>query len=245
MSARPLTELDSLTRLALEDLDVVVSDKSSRHAILYFHGFPGPFEKLPSNEPRIADEIYLDVKADFDFYYPLYSLKRTAGFSFEETLKDGIRVFEHINSQKKYTSLTVIGQSWGAVIAVELARKHLLDQLILITPFVGIPTGKVAQGMVAHYSSLYPGLLKPNLKAEYVSEIEIIAANHSPSGALISSKNAVRIFASENDEVVPIELVRKIAAQNPLITLEILNGQTHKVEDREPLRKALLKLLKP
>jgi esterase/lipase len=217
-------------------LKILKSQTDHRKALLYFHGFPGPYEALPPGEFRIVDALRDDIVKAYDFYYPLYSLKEERAFNFEETIADGMTALEFVLQNKAYDSIVLVGQSWGAIIAMAVSRQFQFEKILLITPFLALPTGEAAVQLFNHYSARYPRLLPQTEKARFQQQIENISNLHNPQDALQATRTEIFIFASENDEVISLKKIREAVGEKSDVYIFVLPGQTHKVEDRGALQ---------
>jgi esterase/lipase len=243
MSSISLQSSPAMTTVHVGTLNMLVSKTDHENALLYFHGFPGPFEVLPPGELRIADQLHSDIVEMHDYYYPLYSLKSGGKFNFEETIQDGFRALDFLHRQKAYKSVTIVGQSWGAVIALALSRKFYFKKILLITPFLFVPTGSAALQTIQYYSEKYPELLPPGQVGTFVGQIERIAASYCPKEAFLATTAPSIVFASDADEVVPFKKIADLVSKKATAKLIILEGQTHKVEGRTSFRKAVQEIL--
>lgn len=237
--AMPVTSLqnsESMSEFTLGQLRVLKSKTKHRHALLYFHGFPGPYEVLQPGEFRIVDALHDDIVSHYDLYYPLYTLKHAGPFSFEETLQDGLKVLNYILEAKQYESIVLVGQSWGAVIAMAVSREYNFEKILLITPFLSIPSGEGARLMFNYYSEKYPELLPRSEAQRFEEQIESIRCFHNPKEALLGSSSKICVFAAENDEIISLKKIYEAVKDKRSIEVILLPNQTHKVEDRFALQ---------
>lgn len=235
MAPRALTTPGFLETSTFEGLEILTTPPRHDRALLYFHGFPGPYTTSSASELRVADQLFPEIFPHFDFYYPLYSRKAAGTFSFEQTIDDGRKAFRFLRSRQSYRSVTLVGQSWGAVIALALARDASFERVILITPFVALPTGASALKTAQHYSAKHPDLLAPERVPEIVAQIERLAKDQSPAEALAKLRSEKIVFAASADEVIPLKAIQHILNATGPARLHVIEGSTHELEDREEL----------
>jgi pimeloyl-ACP methyl ester carboxylesterase len=235
MTVIPLADSENIEKHDIGNIDLLVSNHQSKRAILYLHGFPGPYEELPIGETRFVDHLFRYVSHSFDFYYPLYTICKQSPFSFIDSLADVALVLDFLLKSKTYESVTLIGQSWGAVVALSLTARFDFSKVILVTPFLHIPYGVEGQSLVKKYSQQYPLLLQPIQLPKLMDEFDYMAKFLSPAHFLPSIDCPTSIFAAEQDEIVPLRIVHKILAHNPKARLHVLVGQSHKIEKRSEL----------
>lgn len=219
-----------VNRITVEEIDVICSNQNHENAILYIHGFPGPYETLQPGTLRVADQLFDYLSSKFDFYYPLYTIKQS--FSLLNSLSDCAKVLKEITNKNKYSSITLVGQSWGAVIALHLSSTYNFKKILLITPFLSIPKGDASVILVQAFCQQYPGLLPPETFEKVVNELITIGENDAPIKNIKNTKSDIIIFASEKDEVVPLPAVRAVASVNEKAKIIVLSDQSHSIENR-------------
>lgn len=235
-----MANLDALKSFNIGSLEMKASTADLDHAVLYLHGFPGPFEKLPAGESRIVDLLWEKIAQKYDFYYPLYTLIRDQDFDFQKSLAHGAQALSFIRSRKAYKSITLVAQSWGAVIGLALSSEFNFRKVILITPFLEIPTGSAATEVVRYYSQKFPALLPPEKVSQFAKQLELLSMNNSPRRELERTASPVSVYASELDEVISLKKIRDVMSVNPSAKLKVLPEQTHKVEDRSEIASLVL-----
>jgi esterase/lipase len=236
--SQPIQKLKNINRLFVNDIEVIYSRQAHENAIIYLHGFPGPYELLPSGTLRVADQLFDFLSSKYDFYYPLYTIKHS--FSLLNTLTDCAKILEEIRRRKTYKTISLVGQSWGAVIALHLSSLHNFEQLFLITPFISIPKGEAALKLVQLFSHQYPGLIPPTSIEKIVQELATITELHLPEENLKKTGCNTIIFAAENDEIIKLSAIKDIAVVNEKVKLIVLPRQSHNIENRDEFRSVFI-----
>ena len=236
MKPVPLRTSRDMKQIMVDGLPVLVSKTNHRKALIYWHGFPGPFRPQGDDEIRLADHAFTVAHSDYDFYYPLYTDSQLGSFDFLKSARLGPSMLDFVRRQKSYDSVTVVGQSWGAVIAVNAWDANQIHKLILITPFLGLPTGEAASKILLHYAMTYPSVLAGRM-SDYLSQIAGVAAIFNPSAIMKNTGGRVRIIAGSSDEVVSLKTIKALLpADSKLIVME---HQGHDIKDRSHFEKIL------
>ncbi|MCB0363182.1 MAG: alpha/beta hydrolase, partial [Bdellovibrionales bacterium] len=228
-----------MKRESLGTIDILCASKSHQAAILYFHGFPGPFESLAEGQFRVVDHVFASISDRFDFFYPLYTIKKQSSFSFLQSIEDGRRALDFVLEKKRYESVVLVGQSWGAVVGLPLIEEYSFKQTILVTPFLYLPLGELGADLVKTYSHLYPDLLLPEFIPNLVDEFWELARCHQPMKYLNIVSNRTSLFAASDDEVISLNRIRELCRKLTDLKLIVLERQTHLIQDRSHLGKLI------
>lgn len=157
-----LPSADPLT-LQQQDVEIRVSrqPRTSNHALLYFGGNA---EDVSISLPEFAAAF--PEHAVYLMHYRGYG--GSAGSPSEQALvSDALALFDQLKSQ--HSKFTVIGRSLGSGVAVQLAAKRPVQQLVLITPFDSLTA--VARQQFWFFPVQW--LLKDNFhSADYAPDIE-------------------------------------------------------------------------
>jgi len=218
------------------------SKKRNDKAYIFFSGFPGPAVPLPDGEVRLGDSLSKLFEAnDFDFYYFYYSgVQPSKGkFSFYETIQDSYKVIEHVIGLE-YDTISLIGQSWGAIPAINACKYFLgkkpIENLLFITPYCSIPTKTTVKPIIEEFCTKLPNLLDWKPPRAHISDLEIIRKSFSPMD-VTANINEPNIFvaAGKQDEVVPEDLVNQFISKFPKkVTYKFFNEQ-HDFETHQNL----------
>jgi esterase/lipase len=227
MPLKPMIENLDLARTDLGNIDLLFQFNSHDTAVLYFHGFPGPYEVNKGDNLRFVDFLFEELKEKSDFYYPLYTMCKKEPFSFNKLIEASELALDFLNSKKNYKNIILMGQSFGTVLALPLLSKQLFTKVILITPFIQIPKDEAANTLVKHYSQLHPELLSPQNIEVLCQEFQELAADFQPLSFTSLHSRQIHIYAAEKDEIIPINLLEKLSNMSKKIKLNTLKDETH------------------
>src|SRR3989338_1209917 len=229
-----------------------VTETLSEEACLVLHGFPAETPIRPEYEKNkdIAAEIARAV--NMDVYLPHYrGLGKSPGpFSFHRTIVDSFELAKKLLSDFKYRTVHIVGHSWGALVAMNLA-KDLGDfggKLILLSPFNVIPSDDILRRVL---SQICDGLAiefeKGGIEGA-VQEIREIANARNPrfiAGSLKTKKNQVTIIQALQDDEVPVSSTREFVSLFPTRPEYIEFDSDHKFSlNREALISLIIARLK-
>lgn len=232
MRQKPLISNPTLKRIDVGNIDLLAHKSGKSSAILYFHGFPGPFEVLEGNNLRAADFVFDVIREEYDFYYPLYTMSKTKPFSFTQSMQDAVSAFEYVK-RGNYDSVTLVGQSWGTVLSMPLIELFDFSKIILVTPFLKVPADEEGEALVRKFSAQHPQLLSPQHLTTLCEEFNIIAKEKQPLGFLKDVSDKTTLIVSEHDEIVPLAMVKALGHHFPKLKIEILANQPHVIENKE------------
>ncbi|ATB34102.1 alpha/beta hydrolase [Melittangium boletus] len=175
--------------------------------VVHFHG----------NGEQLADEIWLGQRfqdAGLGFYaveYPGYGLSRDSEGPSEKRIYAAAQVaLEHLHKDLgvKPEETVLQGQSLGSGVAVEMATRGRGSRLLLITPYTSI---------VDIGAGLFPWL-----PARLLVRDPFDTASKAPG-----LKLPVLIVHGTLDEVVPVEMGKRLGTIFPNATVRILDGKHH------------------
>ncbi len=113
----------------------MVHETKPEKAVLLIHGYAG----YPGELVRPARELYAD---GFDVFVPRLPGCGTSGNDFQRVRRlDWLKTAENalLDLKRKYSSVSVLGHSMGAAIAVMVASKISADKVVLAAPAVAWP----------------------------------------------------------------------------------------------------------
>lgn len=189
--------------------------------VVHFHG----------NGEQLADEAWLAQRyqeAGLGFYaveYPGYGLAGGREPSERDIYAAAQAAVEYLHGAlgvpREHTVLE--GQSLGSGVAVEMARRQLGARLTLITPY----TSMVELG----------GHLFPWLPVRWLAKDPFDSAAKAPGLAL-----PVFILHGTADEVIPVDMGRRLGTLFPNASVHILEGKHHNdVLDSPAVREELVR----
>lgn len=240
----PLAESSLIESTTVGDLEVLCSVRGHAKALLYFHGFPGPAVPLPLGERRVIDALYSGFCEEHDFYYPLYTKPINRMFSFDHSLQDAEIAARVLRSSfSHYSSITIIGQSYGAVMAARITPSLPGANFILLTPFLGVREDQHLLKLVQGFHKLYPSFVTRELVQPYFEQLKELSQSLRFDEAFSEISN-LNVLAAERDEIVPLSAVERMVGALPKARLRVLANQTHALEDRQQLKTALMELVR-
>ncbi len=239
-----LADHKMIKKVQHSNIDILESRYGHQNAILYFHGFPGPYQPLSEGETKVVDHIFEEIKDSVDFYYPLYTLKKTGPFTFIESFRDAENVLNYLTDKHSYKRVYLIAQSWGTVVSMPLTQVTSFKKIILITPYFVVPQGEVGANVVKKYSQLYPQLLRSHLQEQLIEEFEYIAQNKSPMKFLLPSLTNKTVIASEMDEIVSLDSIKHCTQKMKNTKLIVLPNQSHIIKNKNHVGTIILNEIK-
>lgn len=199
-----------------ETLKVWVLNKGRKDAVIYFGGNAASAGRaIPHLEKMIKDRTVYLVN------YRGYG--GSSGSPSEQGLStDALNIYDQF--KRRHATISLIGRSIGAGVAIHLAAHRKIHKLALITPFDSIEA--VAQN---HYP-LYPMSLLLKDKYDSISRVSSISAK-------------TLILIAGHDRTVPPEHAHKLAdAFRPeQVTVATLAGTTHNTISHHPDYETILK----
>lgn len=135
----------TMTYRGIEVEHISNSSQTTKESIVILNGFPAYIE-------RNTDFGYeLNKQFGADVYIPHYKgLGVSKGkFSFYHSIEDMMSLVSHLKN--KYKALTIVGHSWGGYLALSIADRIPVDELVLISPFVVFPEDNEIQAILDEF----------------------------------------------------------------------------------------------
>ncbi len=189
------------------------------YAVLLLHGYPSTDNK---NE-YIAEFITENLNHDaYIFHYE--GLGKSHGLiSFPKSITDAIAYYEWLVRIQAYKNITIIGHSWGGLIALNIITNvdtSAVDKLILMSPYNYFPTGTELKKLVDTLFLETKTEFKQS-KEEMINQVKTVISDFQPRSQLDLIKSftkPVHILQAVRDlEVPPItteEFVSTIKQEN-------------------------------
>lgn len=223
-------------------LSVFTNDYTSDEAVIYFHGFPGP----TLDNPVISlSELLAESLGDTrTLYAPRYSgLAESNGqFSFLSSIYDGLSVLYQVLS-KRYTKISIIGYSWGAVVALNCfdhIPPHKRGRLVLLAPVTQLPKNDVAKYMAEALIQSSPWSLRHQTTDSIALDLKFIDAEHNPfAAAQRIGAERICVIQGMRDEVVLKSVTDEFVASLGEGTSYIVFDEPHSFADKSTLMEAI------
>ncbi len=195
--------------------------------ILYLHGFPGAYQKQSFKQRRAVDSLYSVLKPNQAFLYPLYTQDRP--FSPRQSFQKILKTLFSLNIRRP---IHLMGQSFGALLALNLCREIPVSKVSLLTPFVGYEDVSIIENFVRDFAASLPVLI-PEDEILKVSR-EILALMKVANQSI--QEIEANLLLATRDEKLPIENFQKLFAeiQNPQLKIEEIDAE-HSLLDAKNL----------
>jgi len=188
----------------------------SNHLLVYVPGFPGEAIPRNLNEERVVDSI-VKLSACKNIPLELVSypgILNEEKFSFKNTQTHTLNFIK--DKIEKGHDITLIGQSWGGLIALSAHEMFKLKKLILITPFILPLSREELEPLLNIYSVEFPNLIPNSSIRSCVDEISTIFNFLNDLNFNDMKNNDVRIIGALEDEIIPINLLREIVSNKKI-----------------------------
>lgn len=143
-----------------------------REVLIFFPGFPGEAYERSPGEKRVIDQVCtISTGKNYVFstiQYP--GIKDQKKFSFLSALQESFNELERYSGN----NITLVGQSFGGLLAILVSRKFKVKKTLLITPFIVRPTDDEVKDLLKFYSNEFPAMIEKNRLSEYFDEISTL-----------------------------------------------------------------------
>mgnify|MGYP001615170692 CR=1 FL=1 len=171
------------------------SSEKSRSAVLFLHGFPADTGKNEDIARRLSESAKV---SSFVFHYP--GLGQSNGkFLFTNSLTESAGFLEYLLGEREFSSVSVVGHSWGGLNALNLLNSFPqgIDKLILLAPFCVLPSRSEVESQVN----------------EFIDYQIREGRNHSDAHTLVSD------FENARHSNSPLEIAKTLSNTNTAITI--------------------------
>lgn len=176
--------------------------------ILLLHGFPAESANNTPQEKNQDLGLFLASQLNRDTYIHHYNGlgKNQAGkFSFIDSINDSVELISKL--LKHHDTLMLVGHSWGGTVAINcfLKMPEKISKLILLSPFIAIPSSKALRPILQSMCNDFPYILENQKIDTLIHELEIIKEklNLNEIGEKTSIPNTLIIQATQDNEVSP------------------------------------------
>ncbi|GAB2874178.1 hypothetical protein GCM10027277_49270 [Pseudoduganella ginsengisoli] len=202
----PTTATDLATALMLDadgvDIHVSVHARQADDAVLYFGGNA---EDVDASLPELAAAF--PGRALYLMHYRGYGA--SGGKPSERALvADAQMLFDHMRSNHR--RITVVGRSLGSGIAIQIAAKHPVERLVLVTPYSSVLEIAARQ---------FP----------YVPVNWLLSDKYESWRHAVKVNAPTTLIAAEHDEVIPRASTDQLLAhfKPGLAALKVVRGTGH------------------
>ena len=194
--------------------------QNSQGCVLFLHGYPAAKQK----NYDVAEVFAL---SGFDVFLPHYAgLGWSKGvFGFEKSRDEIAKLAREIKAQRPDCPLSVVGHSWGGLLAIQIADQ-IDGNLLLFAPLSYIPSEDSGDIENKNYSNLknftnFISSISPKNSAQYsfdklYAEINRLRLDEENQIAwMMNHRITVTILHAPDDDVIPIrhsrDLVQKLS----------------------------------
>jgi esterase/lipase len=180
------------------------SGEKSEEAVLLFHGYPSPEGKNEYIAESIANKFKKDV---YLIHYEGLGLSK-GFFSFSKSIKDSGDYFKWL-SNEGYKKISIVGHSWGGLIALNLIADQKpinLNKIILMSPYTFFPKGYELEKLIDFIYEDSKSVFKQS-KAEMTTQVNEILLSFQPRSKVQSIEtyaNQISILQAISDHEVPL-----------------------------------------
>lgn len=225
-------------------VEVFRGEIKSTEAVLIFHGYPAD---QGSKNRDLAEWINTFSKKDcYIIHYPGLGLSK-GQFSFKLSIQISDLFLNYLQNLN-YKKIHLVGHSWGGFVSL-----HLFDHLkstdanvILISPFLKIPTGKELDRLVEQIYEETSVFLRHTSVSEVIEELKDISNLENFElfqEKIIKSKYKFSIIQALNDLETPPSIARKFISGLPMIDYQEINADHSFTTERDLLKDLVLKKL--
>lgn len=220
--------------------------KGSEDAYLFLHGFPAATGE--KNQDLALEATKKTGVSSYVLHYR--GLGKSHGkFSFTESVVDAINVAQTIITDHKVSKLTLVGHSWGGLVAMNVFKSISVPHrhnIILLAPFVHFPEDDSIRNwlnQIEKSGSVHFKIQTPGWAAKDFYDTKIL---YDPLSEIhkIKEANKILIFMSNQDDEVPnsstYELLKLL---EPVATLKVLDTNHSFSANREWVINAILESL--
>jgi len=221
-------------------------DKPSRKAILLLHGFPAA---RGVKNLDIAD--YLCRHVGHNVYILHYKgLGESRGtFLFTPAVQEAVNAAESILNDHGMSLDTVIGHSWGGLVALNVAHQiSHIKKLVLLSPLCELSKeNTLYEWFVEGVKEDWPGIYGALSRAEVEADVVKVADQYAPYSIApkIPKTVSVHVIQSKQDDTTPPEatkvLCTKFVRKPEYLELDLDHSFT---QDRPLLGRTIASLLK-
>ena len=119
---------------------------------------------------------------------------------------------ERLGTDEDHLTLSTIGHSLGAAVALDFAANHRVQKIVLIAPFTTLRE---------EAASIFGGWIARLLLESYDNRATLADVMKRNPAARIA------IFHGVNDEVIPVRMGRELVREFPLVEFFAVNGADH------------------
>ncbi len=191
-------------------------EQPSRRAILLFHGFPA-YRNVKNLD--LADCLYRHFQRDvFLLHYRGLGENRDGVFRFTDALHEAFAVVDRIVDKDGFEPITVIGHSWGGLVAVNAAatRPQKIHVVLLLSPLCDLDPKQGLYPWVLHgVRQEVPDVYGDRSEADIVTDIEAVRREFSPMEKVPNLAPHLRfgIIQARQDESTPAAATKAMAAR--------------------------------
>jgi surfactin synthase thioesterase subunit len=183
-----------------------------QEVVIFLPGFPGEAFARTPGEIRVVDlvkKITGQKKKSFvPVVYP--GIKTKEPFSFEGTLESAIKEIEEIGSKE----ITLVGQSWGGLLAFLISKQFSLNKILLITPYLIHPSEEEIKEILSFYAEELPTIIQ-KIKIDELSS-EILRLFSQLSNYENRSHQEIKALVCKEDETISIEKIKDYLLQKKI-----------------------------
>lgn len=180
-----------------------------KEVVIFLPGFPGEAYTRTSGEVRVVDLVEKATGLRKKTYVPVTypGIKTKEPFSFQRTLDSAFKKIE-MNESKE---ITLIGQSWGGLLAFLASKKFTLKKILLITPYLMRPSRQEINEILGFYADEFPTIIHKTKIEQLSEEIEMLfdlLSNYEQG-----SHQKITALVCKEDETIPFEKITNYLVQ--------------------------------
>lgn len=183
-----------------------LSSYNTEEAVILFHGYPSTESKNEYIAEHISNFLNKDV---FLFHYE--GLGNSLGlFSFPKSILESIAYYNWV-AKHGYKKITILGHSWGGLIALnlvaEIQQHSLIDKVILLSPYNYFPEGLQLTKLIDYIYEDTKDIFKQP-KSIMTNQVQEILLSYQPRSKIQNIKqfpNPIYILQATNDNEVSPE----------------------------------------
>ncbi len=199
----------------------------NKSAVLMLHGFPGWINK----NYDIAERLALQGHSVFLPHYR--GLGHSKGrFSFEKSITDIEALIETINAEFRLKKLSLIGHSWGGLVASIISPANL-HKTCLLAPLINLPNKKALIKLTSDLIVEHPNDCGNHTPASLAALFRDLTGKILKKDLSIRAKNnQLVIFHGSQDSVINPALSKKLKLVVPKLRLNVLYDDHSFSKDR-------------
>ncbi len=218
-------------------------ENPSDQAVLLLHGFPA---NRNTKNLDLADAIHRRENCHV-FLLHYRGLGESAGvFSFRNSIEEAMGVVDRIHRDFSPKQLSVVGHSWGGLVAMNVtaSRSEMVHRLILLSPLCDLDKTHGLYGwIVRDVRNEVPGIYGDKPEAEVRADIDYVIANHDPKKVVKRFRPdlPVTLIQAALDDTTPARAAKELLEFFPTRPEYIELPMDHSfTESRKDLAEAVL-----